>query len=263
MSMDISIVINTYNAERQLAATLESVKDFHEVVVCDMESTDRTVDIARRYGCKVVTFPKGNHHICEPARDFAIHSATTDWVLVVDADEVVTPELRDCLYRILEDPNHKDAYFVPRKNMFLGQFVKASFPDWQLRFLDQTKATWPPTIHSHPQIDGTTGYLPKREACALVHAGMTVAQQLRKTNDYTDSDLQKRGQRSVSLWQLMFSPTWRFLKYYLFDGAVLEGRVGFIKAAFSACGKFYYLAKVYERQVTEAPEQRNEQGECK
>ena len=95
----ISIVINTYNAERHLAKVLESVKDFDEVVICDMESTDGTLSIAKSYGCKIVTFPKQNHTIVEPARNFAIQSATHPWVLVVDAYEIVPKALRDYLYR--------------------------------------------------------------------------------------------------------------------------------------------------------------------
>ena len=70
----ISVVINTYNAEQHLTKCLEAVKEFDEVVVCDMESTDHTVAIAREYGCKVLTFPKANHKSAEPARTFAIQS---------------------------------------------------------------------------------------------------------------------------------------------------------------------------------------------
>lgn len=87
----ISVVINTYNAERDLREVLESVKEFDEIVICDMESTDNTLDIAKEYGCKVVTFPKENHRIVEPARNFAIQSASSKWVLVVDADEIIPP----------------------------------------------------------------------------------------------------------------------------------------------------------------------------
>lgn len=94
----ISVVINTYNAERHLAECLEAVKDFDEIVVCDMESTDRTVEIAQRYGCKIVTYPKGDCVSAEPARTFAIQSASSEWVLVVDSDEIITPELRKYLY---------------------------------------------------------------------------------------------------------------------------------------------------------------------
>ena len=61
MEQKISVVINTYNAETKLAKVLDTVKDFDEVVICDMESTDSTLDIARKYNCKIVTFPKGEH----------------------------------------------------------------------------------------------------------------------------------------------------------------------------------------------------------
>ena len=89
MENSISVVINTYNASKYLAKVLETAKSFNEIVVCDMESTDNTVDIAKEYGAKVVTFPKENHKSAEPARTFAIQSASSDWVLVVDADELI------------------------------------------------------------------------------------------------------------------------------------------------------------------------------
>ena len=88
MNNKISVVINTYNAERHLAEVLDSVKDFDEIVVCDMESTDHTRDIALARGCRVVTFPKRDYVSAEPARTYAIQQASYHWVLVVDADEV-------------------------------------------------------------------------------------------------------------------------------------------------------------------------------
>ncbi len=249
--MKISVVVHTYNAAKLLAYTLESVKDFDEVLVCDMESTDNTLDIARQYQCKIVTFPKKNYTVPEPARDFAIHSVSNQWVLAVDADEVVTPQLREYLYNYISQPDHADALYIHRKNMFLGKWIKASYPDSQLRFMDQTKATWPPTIHSVPTINGTIGHMPRDTKYALIHAGISISGQIKKMNDYTEDDLNKRHQHNASLFQMIFSPLWRFIKYYFIEGACLEGRAGFIKAAFSACSKFYYLAKVYERHVNE------------
>lgn len=76
--MSISVIINTYNSARHLEKVIDSVKDFDEIIVCDMESTDDTVDIARRKGAHVITFPKGNHTCCEPARNFAIEHASSD-----------------------------------------------------------------------------------------------------------------------------------------------------------------------------------------
>ena len=97
----ISVVINTYNAELHLQRVLDSVKDFDEVLICDMESTDHTLEIAQKNGCRVVTFPKEGHTIVEPAREFAIHEASYPWVLVIDADELVTPALKDYLYNVI------------------------------------------------------------------------------------------------------------------------------------------------------------------
>jgi glycosyltransferase involved in cell wall biosynthesis len=71
----ISVVINTRNAEQHLQQVLEAVKGFDEVLICDMESEDHTLDIARQYGCRIVTFERKNYNIVEPAREFAIHEA--------------------------------------------------------------------------------------------------------------------------------------------------------------------------------------------
>lgn len=249
--MPISVVIHTYNAQKHLQQVLDTVKGFDEVLVCDMESTDDTLDIARRNGCKIITFPKKNYTVPEPARDFAIHSVRNQWVLAVDADELVSPDLKDYLYDYIEQPNHKDALYIHRKNMFLGKWIKASYPDSQLRFMNQTKATWPPTVHSVPIINGTVGQMPKDTKYALLHIGTSVSGHILKMNDYTENDLNKRDKKDVSLAQLVFSPFWRFFRYYIIEGACFQGKRGFIKACFSAHGKFYYLAKVYERQINQ------------
>lgn len=80
--MRISVVINTYNASAHLSQVLESVKGFDEIVICDMESTDQTLDIAREYDCRIVTFPKKNYNIVEPARNFAIQQASYPWIQI-------------------------------------------------------------------------------------------------------------------------------------------------------------------------------------
>ncbi|MDE6299240.1 MAG: glycosyltransferase, partial [Muribaculaceae bacterium] len=103
-TMAISVVINTYNSSRTLAKVLEAVKDFEDVVVCDMESTDNTVEIARQAGARVVTFPKKHYTYADPARNYAIRQARHDWVLVIDHDEVVTPELKKALYKFIAKP---------------------------------------------------------------------------------------------------------------------------------------------------------------
>ena len=124
----ISVVINTYNASCHLQQVLDTVKGFDEVVVCDMESTDDTLDIAKRNGCKIVVFPRGSYQICEPARQTAIDAASCKWVLVVDADELVTPALKQYLYSLIGKENAPLGLYVPRKSRFMGRFMHCFYP---------------------------------------------------------------------------------------------------------------------------------------
>ena len=104
MENKISVAINTYNEENSLGEILEYLKGFDEIVVCDMESTDGTVRIAKEFGCRVVTFPKGDYNIAEPARNFAIQSATYPWVLVIPGFTLNSFSSVDQSYLILCDP---------------------------------------------------------------------------------------------------------------------------------------------------------------
>lgn len=117
----ISVVINTYNASMHLEEVLETVKGFDEVVVCDMESTDETVAIAQRYGCKVVVFPRGNYQICEPARQCALDAASHKWILVVDADELVPAKLKEYLYDLISLDDAPRGIVYPKKELLHGQ----------------------------------------------------------------------------------------------------------------------------------------------
>lgn len=117
--MKISVVIQTYNSEQFLERVLNSVKEFDEIVVCDMYSTDRTIEIARKFDCKIVYHKKTD--FCEPARNFAIHSATYDWVLVVDSDEIVPADLKDYLYTLLREQRAIGGVWIPRKKLFDGK----------------------------------------------------------------------------------------------------------------------------------------------
>ena len=244
--MKISVVINTYNAERLLEKVLESVKGFDEIVVCDMESTDNTVEIAKRHGAKVVTFPKGNYNIVEPARQFAIESASNEWVLVVDADELVTPELHDYLYAKVKETDCPTGLFVPRKDFFMNR--QFDYPDYQLRFVRRSLCHWPPNIHSTPVIDGQIGYLPKkRKELAFIHlADDTISMRLKKTDLYTDNEVEKRRGKRCGTVDLVLSPLWRFVRSYFFKGGITRGKAGFINAVLYAFYKFITVAKIIE-----------------
>lgn len=250
--MAISVVINTYNASRYLERVLETVKGFDEVVVCDMESTDETVAIAQGKGCKVVTFSKNGVTICEPARNFAIQSASEDWVLVVDADELVTEELRDYLYDFTNHSGDVKGLLIARKNYLTGTFLRSTYPDYQLRFFRRNSVDWPPIIHARPIIDGKVEKIPsKRKELALIHLGTSMRDMIDHYNNYTDNELDRRGVKSVGFFSFVFSPAFRFIKSYIFKGGIFLGKAGLIQAQKDAFYKYMMLVKMHERRMIE------------
>ena len=242
----ISVIINTYNAEQHLRKVLDSVKDFDEVVVCDMESTDDTVTIAEQYGCKIVTFPKENHTCCEPARTFAIQSASNKWAFVVDADEIVTPELREELYQIIQQPNCAAGYYIPRQNMFMSMFVRDFHYDYQLRFLVREGTEWPPYIHSLPKVPGRVEKLKARKEARLLHLmDETMHEYITKMNIYTDNETDKKQYGTMALF---WRPLWRFFKSYVMDGSFRMGTRGLIRSLMAAQYQFILVSKIIEKR---------------
>ena len=248
----ISAVLNTYNASQYLDRVLDSLSGFDEILVCDMESTDDTVEIARRHGCRVVTFERGEHRICEPARDFAIHAAANEWVLVVDADEVVPEALTRFLYKLVEAPDCPDAMFVPRSNLFLGKRYYNT-TDYQLRFMRKDKAYWPPVIHSHPKIDGTIGKIPrKHKDLYLIHLDDSpLDKRYQKMESYTDYELQRRLSKNYGVASFMFRPAWFFFRSYILQGGCCDGVRGIIRAYFAMTYQVMLMSKIMERRFSQ------------
>ena len=246
MENKISVVINTYNAEDHLREVVESVKDFDEVLICDMESTDATVKIAREMGCKVVTFPKADHKSAEPARTFAIQSAQYDWVLVVDADELVTPELKDYLYRQIE-LNEYQGFYIPRRNFFMHRFMHSTYPDYQLRFFIKEGTEWPPYVHTFPKVNGRLTHLPKTKSLAFIHlADDSISTRLKKTDQYTDNEVYKKKNRHFGIFSFLWRPFFRFFQPYIIKGGFRDGLPGFIYACLEGYYQIVMLAKIKE-----------------
>lgn len=246
----ISVVINTYNAERFLQQVVDTAKCFDEIVICDMESTDKTIDIARQNGCKIVTFEKKNYNICEPARTFAIQSASCEWVLVVDADELIPAALKDYLYQEINKPDCPGGIYIPRKNYFCNKFMHCYYPDPQLRFFRKEGTVWPPYIHVNPSVEGRLAYIPpKRQDLAFIHLaddGVRVITQ--KANEYTESEIEKRAKKNYGIAAFFYRPFFRFFKAYILKGGFRDGTAGFVRAVLQGYYQFIMLAKIWENK---------------
>ncbi len=158
----ISVVLATYNEEENLGKCLDAVKDIaSEIVIVDGTSKDRTVEIARKYGAHVtVTSNPPNFHI---NKQKAIDKASGDWILQLDADEIVSAELGQELKSVVgREKNEFNGYWMPRKNYFLGRFLMkgGQYPDYTVRFYRNGKGHLPQKdVHEQAVIEGRVGYL--------------------------------------------------------------------------------------------------------
>ena len=152
--MTISVFINTLNEAKRIRPCLESVKWADEIVVVDMHSDDDTLSIVRQYTDKI--FMHERLGFCEPARQFAAGKTTGEWILNLDADEMVTAALRRELLRIAQEGQY-DAVYLPRRNYFWGQEMGYSgcgpLQDRPLRFYKRNAVTFNGTIHAGIQLN--------------------------------------------------------------------------------------------------------------
>lgn len=151
----ISVVLATYNEEKNLPDCLESVKDLaDEIIIVDGGSTDKTVEIAKKYKAKIISTT--NPPIFHINKQKAIDVATKDWVLQLDADERITKELGKEIEEKIRDKN-VNGYWMPRKNWFLGRFLRkgGQYPDYTLRLYRNGKGHLPQkSVHEQAVVDG-------------------------------------------------------------------------------------------------------------
>lgn len=157
----LSVVLATFNEEENLDRCLSAVRDLaDEIVIVDGTSKDKTVEIAKSYKAKVtVTTNPPNFHI---NKQKAIDKATGDWILQLDADEVVSEELREEIGDILKSDPEKNGYWMPRKNYFLGRFLMkgGQYPDYTVRLYKNGMGKLPQKdVHEQAVIEGKIGYL--------------------------------------------------------------------------------------------------------
>jgi glycosyltransferase involved in cell wall biosynthesis len=238
----LSLVVITCDAGAQLADCLASAAFAAEAIVVDSGSGDDTVDIARRSGARVIAQPWLGFG---PQKNFAVAQAAHDWVLCLDADERVSPELAESIRRAMQAPRHK-AYAMARRNRFLGRWLThgEGYPDWNLRLFDRRHARWSEDdVHEHVVGDGDVGRL----AGDLLHASAeSLDAYLAKQNRYTTlqaAAMHARGER-FSFVRLVFSPLVRFLRFYLLRGGFLDGTAGLVHIAIGCFSSFCKYAKL-------------------
>lgn len=248
--MAITVVINTQDSARHLPRVLDNLKGFDEIVVCDMESTDSTLEIAGDAGAKTLKFTRGDHAHFNQVRMTGIRAASSEWVLVIEPDELVPPELCDYLYKFIRNPGDVCGLYIPRKNYIFHIFRHSQYPGYQLRFFRRSCVVWPSGPQAGPDVKGPVERIPaRRMELALVHIPRDLSTLLDHLNRYTSTEAQSDLPDRIGLLQISTQPFLSFLNAYILKGAWRYGVAGYISAKSSSVYRYYTLAKRYEELV--------------
>jgi hypothetical protein len=243
MSAALSLCVITRDASALLEACLESASFADECIVVDSGSADDTVEIARRRGARVIAQPWLGYGA---QKNFAVAQARHDWVLCIDADERVTPELAASIRRALEAPKSAVAFAMARRNRFLGRWLRhgEGYPDWNVRLFDRRRASWShDAVHEHVVAEGKVANL----AGDLLHDSVeSLEAYLAKQNRYTTLQAQAmhaRGERA-SAARIVVAPLVRFVRLFFLRLGFLDGVAGFVHIAIGCHNSMIKYAKL-------------------
>ena len=258
--MKLSVAIITFNEEANLARTLKSLTCADEIILIDSGSTDRTVEIAQSFGAKVFQEEwKG----FAGQKNSALAKCSGDWVLSLDADEEVTPELAEEILRVLNsNPSNpgKAGYFIPRRNLFLGRWIRHGgfYPDAKLRLFKRGEGRFEDRpVHETARIQGRPGQL----RCDLVHhAYPTLDGYIEHMNRYSTLGAKlavEQGKTSRSLLSfltnVLLNPLATFLYNYIIRLGFLDGREGLLLHLYHSTYVSWKYAKAWQSSRRSQP----------
>jgi glycosyltransferase involved in cell wall biosynthesis len=244
----ISVYIIAYNEAEKVAATIESARWADEVVLVDSYSTDGTQEIATRLGARVVQVEfKGFGDL----RNQAIAACTHEWIFSLDADERCTPEAENEIRETIDSPDAADAYWMPRRNFFMGRWIKHSgwYPNYRQPQLFRNGAM---TYDLKPVHEGYVLHSTKpighlRNAIWQIPF-KNMAEVMHKSNRYSTLGAQKIVHMRMTMGTALTHAVWAFVKHYVFKCGFLDGWAGFVIALGNFEGTFYRYAKAIEIQ---------------
>jgi len=242
--MSLSVIIIAKNAEATIRRCLESVAWADEIVVVEHGSADRTAGICREVGAKVHQTPDWPGF--GPQKNRALELARGDWVLSLDADEWVTPELRADIGRAIASPGGNTAFRFPRRSSFCGRFMRHSgwWPDYVTRLFRRGTARFSDAlVHEKLVVNSAVGTLKP----PLLHESVTdLDQMLVKMNAYSTASARAfhENGRRASLVTALVHGGWMFFRTYVLRAGFLDGREGLMLAIANAEGSYYRYLKL-------------------
>ncbi len=242
----VSAVIIAQNEERKLADAIASVRFCDEVLVVDSGSTDETRNIAEKAGARVILNAPWPGFVAQ--RNFAVDAAAHDTILAIDADERVSPELREEIEALRRDGFACAGYRIPRVAFYMGRWIRATdwYPDPQMRLFDRRRGRWEGAlVHESVRVLGPVGRL-RGEMTHLPYDD--VSAHLRKIDSYTTLWARQAhaSGRRTGLVDMSVAPGWAFFRNYVVKRGFVLGRAGATISTLNAYYTFVKLAKLAE-----------------
>jgi len=248
MNNKVSAIIVAKNAQELIKDCLESITWTHEIILVDTGSTDKTNEIASKYGAKITKAGKGDF---SDWRNLGAKNAQGDWLLYVDTDERVTPEIRKEILATIKKSSHLEAYAMPRLNIFLGHPMHWGgwWPDYVLRLIRKDSlVAWRGELHEQPEIKGSVGKLKS----PLVHIShRSLEEMVAKTNEWSDIEarlLWESGHPKMAWWRFISIAAREFWFRAIVKLGFLDGPVGVIEIIYQMFSRMITYAKLWEMQ---------------
>ncbi|MFH0948844.1 MAG: glycosyltransferase family 2 protein [Elusimicrobiota bacterium] len=243
----ISVSIIAYNEEKNIKRCLESVGWADEILMVDSGSTDATVEIAKKFGAKVFVKEWEGYGA---QKNFAIDKARNNWILSIDADEEVSPELQKEIKKIIKNPCNYAAFKIPRGLIFQGKFLRwgGCYPNYQIRLFHKNKARFNlALVHEKLIVDGKIGFL---KGSLIHYSYKDLSDYFERFNRYTTLDAQKRfnNNKKFYFWYYIQSLLKFFYMYFLRLGFLdgLDGLNWAILSSFYTFVKFQKLKEMWD-----------------
>lgn len=260
----LSVVVSAFNSEKELEDCLKSAAFAQEIIVVDNSSTDRTLDVATKYTEKV--FVRQNNPMLNVNKNFGFSKATGEWILCLDADERVTPELAQEIKSEIKKSNSGiNGYWIPRKNIIFGKWIEHTgwYPDHQMRLFRRGKGKFEEKhVHEMIKVQGETAYLMNN----LLHYNYaTISQFLGKLNIYIPNEAEQLIINGYKFkWQDAISaPAKEFLSRFFAREGYKDGFHGLMLSLLMSFYHLLIITTVWEKRGFEKIEITNIEGEVK
>lgn len=243
--MQLSVVLITFNSEKTLAKTLEAVTWANEIVLVDSGSTDKTLEIAQNFKAKIVYRAFDGYG---SQKNFATQQASYDWILSLDDDEILTPELQQEIQSIDLKDTDCQGFKIPRSLIFLGKLLRFSgeYKRLTLRLFNRKSGNWNAEyVHESVEVNGKIGTLTHQ---ILHDSYRDLTDYFNKFNKYTSLGAKALAERdkTVSTFKIISRFPITFLKIYLLKGSCLDGYAGFMWALLTSINPVVKYAKLRE-----------------